>query len=100
VTALGAHHPTVAVFFEQLSTVLAVPTEAELLPLQAATALMGPFFALQRTAIEWLRANGTDSHTSGRFIKSFYHGVAGGRSCQSGAVVGARKSVSLSDGSV
>ena len=82
-TALGAHHPTVAVFFEQLSTVLAVPTEAELLPLQAATALMGPFFALQRAAIEWLRANGTDSHTSGRFIKSFYHGVAGGLSCQS-----------------
>ncbi len=82
-TALGAHHPTVAVFFEQLSTVLAVPTEAELLPLQAATALMGPFFALQRTAIEWLRANGTDSHTSGRFIKSFYHGVAGGLSRQS-----------------
>jgi hypothetical protein len=45
--ALGVYHPTVAELFERLSTVLAVPTESELLALQAGTALMGPFYQLQ-----------------------------------------------------
>merc|ERR1712019_112615 len=50
--------------FSRLGKVITAPEEDQLTKLWALSALMGPFYAYQRAAVEWAVSNGVDGETA------------------------------------
>lgn len=65
----------VAAVFDLLGQTVQVPPK-QLNAMWSATALMGPFYALQRAAAGWLAAQGVSDEASSAFIGSLFHTIA------------------------
>eukprot|EP01060_Flectonema_neradi_P013611 TRINITY_DN2034_c3_g1_i1.p1 TRINITY_DN2034_c3_g1~~TRINITY_DN2034_c3_g1_i1.p1 ORF type:complete len:291 (+),score=55.17 TRINITY_DN2034_c3_g1_i1:60-875(+) len=62
--------------FELLGTVVQIETEDHQRALQAATALMGPFYAQCQALQEWLSTKGLSPDVASQFAGSFYHCIS------------------------
>lgn len=73
-TVISPADELVAGVFNLVGTTIQVP-DAQLSVLWAATALMGPIYALQRATAEWVVAQGVRPEAADAFVGSFFHSV-------------------------
>lgn len=59
-----------------LGDVVPLDSEATMIKLTSATALMSSFFELQNTAAAWLRAEGVRDDTTASFVRSLFDGLS------------------------
>eukprot|EP01051_Picozoa_sp_SAG22_P010794 SAG22_NODE_992_length_6129_cov_5.002488_2_plen_289_part_00 len=76
--------PVVERLFGQLGTVIVTKKEDQLTKLWALSALMGPFYAYQRAAVEWATANGVDGDTAFAYTASILTSCANDAALKAG----------------
>ena len=92
VSLIHPPHPGVAALFGALGTAVEVKTEAEMAKLQVMTAMMGQYYTMLQTAVEFLGEGegGVDAPTASAFTGSLFASVAAdaGRRARAAAAVG------------
>jgi pyrroline-5-carboxylate reductase len=72
-TIVTPPEPRTVAVFEKLGTAVPVATEDQFKRLQAMTCVMGDLYARQKTAQDWLVANGVDATAASAYVGGVFH---------------------------
>ena len=72
-TIVTPPEPRTVALFEKLGTAVPVATEDQFKRLQAMTCVMGDLYARQKTAQDWLVANGVDATAASAYVGGVFH---------------------------
>jgi pyrroline-5-carboxylate reductase len=72
-TIVTPPEPRTVAVFEKLGTAVPVATEDQFKRLQAMTCIMGDLYARQKTAQDWLVANGVDATAASAYVGGVFH---------------------------
>ena len=72
-TIVTPPEPRTVAVFEKLGTAVPVSTEDQFKRLQAMTCVMGDLYARQKTAQDWLVANGVDATAASAYVGGVFH---------------------------